>query len=327
MRPQIKVVALAAILITACTPALCAATDDCLSCHSKRDPKVETGALAGSVHASISCGDCHVDAKVVPHPRRPGLAECSGCHPKEGEGWKGSAHASGRGPTCSGCHGGHQVMPASTKGGKASAKLKVADLCGTCHAETASAYSRSIHRTALEKGIGGSPTCTDCHGAHSIEGPRSDSSSVAPKKVPATCGSCHADFASMSSFRVPSDRVDTYKDSFHGTVLEMGELRAANCASCHGAHGILQSSDPASPTNQANLPKTCGKCHPGAGKGFATVKFHQAVGPEGARGAWYVRVFYTFFIALLIAGFLLHISAETVGRIRGRKRGESRREG
>ena len=35
-----------------------------------------------------------------------------------------------------------------------------------------------------------------------------------------------------------------------------------DCASCHGFHGILPSTDPKSRTNPKNLARTCGACHP-----------------------------------------------------------------
>ena len=55
------------------------------------------------------------------------------------------------------------------------------------------------------------------------------------------------------------------------TVLPMqqGSVTAANCASCHGAHEILPSSDPRSMINPKNLEKTCGQCHPGIGSQVA----------------------------------------------------------
>jgi len=102
-------------------------------------------------------------------------------------------------------------------------------------------------------------------------------------------------------------------------------VKAANCASCHGNHDVRPASDPASTINPKNLEKTCGACHPGAGKGFASVKFHQAVSATGARGAWFVRLFYMGFIAVLVVGFVLHIGAEMyAGQRAGRSSAEQK---
>jgi cytochrome b subunit of formate dehydrogenase len=55
---------------------------------------------------------------------------------------------------------------------------------------------------------------------------------------------------------------------------KLGSKTVANCASCHGVHNILPSSDAKSTINQANLAKTCGQCHPGANDNFIKGKVH-----------------------------------------------------
>ncbi len=55
---------------------------------------------------------------------------------------------------------------------------------------------------------------------------------------------------------------------------KVGSNTVANCASCHGVHNILPSSDPRSTINHANLAKTCGQCHPGANEKFIATKVH-----------------------------------------------------
>ena len=71
---------------------------------------------------------------------------------------------------------------------------------------------------------------------------------------------------------VPQDRVNTFFESYHGLAAQYGSTRAANCASCHGVHKILPSSDTDSTINPAHLVETCGKCHPGATENFALGK-------------------------------------------------------
>ena len=66
---------------------------------------------------------------------------------------------------------------------------------------------------------------------------------------------------------MPADRVPSYADSYHGLALQEGKVTAANCASCHGVHSILRSTDPRSTVNAANLRKTCGACHEGVDEG------------------------------------------------------------
>jgi hypothetical protein len=75
-------------------------------------------------------------------------------------------------------------------------------------------------------------------------------------------------------FGVAGRRATTYLESYHGLASKLGSQVVANCASCHGVHNILPSSDPRSTINRANLVTTCGHCHPGVTEKFALGKVH-----------------------------------------------------
>ncbi|MBZ5535953.1 MAG: cytochrome c family protein [Acidobacteriia bacterium] len=209
----------------------------------------------------------------------------------------------------------HAIRP----GNNSVIKLQIAQLCEKCHDKQFASYKTSVHARALERGDGEAATCTDCHGGHAIQGPESAGSPVAPASVSSTCGACHADKKTMSMSGLPTDRVSTFRSSFHAAALRMGNMKAATCASCHGAHDILASPDPASRTSPANLPKTCSRCHAGVKQGFAGVRIHVDVSPTGARAAWFVRIFYIAFISILVLGFIIHILAERLGALRKRR--------
>ena len=74
--------------------------------------------------------------------------------------------------------------------------------------------------------------------------------------------------------------MSTYTQSFHGLALQGGNPTVANCASCHGVHDILPSSDPLSTVNPSELPQTCGKCHPGIGTRLGA-EFFKVHAPAG----------------------------------------------
>ena len=83
----------------------------------------------------------------------------------------------------------------------------------------------------------------------------------------------------------------------------------ANCASCHGVHNILPSSDPRSTINRANLDATCGKCHQGVTQKFTTTRVHLDVGRSkdiGSVAVRWVRVFYLVLIFAVIGAMFLH---------------------
>jgi hypothetical protein len=114
-----------------------------------------------------------------------------------------------------------------------------------------------------------------------------------------------------------TSRLKTYNQTFHGTASKFGETRVANCASCHGFHGIRPSSDPKSSINPENLPKTCGKCHPGASRHFAEGQIHvipEEVVTAKYKSAHLVKNIYIIAIAGIISVFLLFIAADLFRR-------------
>jgi formate dehydrogenase gamma subunit len=173
---------------------------------------------------------------------------------------------------------------------------------------------QSIHGQAVTRGVSRSPVCTDCHGIHSITSPIDQVTASASTAVGTdTCAGCHEGVTLTREFGVAGERVSSYKDSYHGLASQFGSKVVANCASCHGVHNILPSSDPKSMISANNLPQTCGQCHIGAGVNFATGKIHLtselvSVGSQdaGLIGTRIVRWIYIPLIVLVIAGMAVH---------------------
>jgi hypothetical protein len=108
---------------------------------------------------------------------------------------------------------------------------------------------------------GGDPTKEDAEEAHDRK--RGWIGKPAPRDVPRICGTCHSNAAAMKQFN-PSLRVDQlseYQTSGHGKRLAQGDTRVAQCASCHGAHGILPVKDLRSPVSTRRIAETCNRCH------------------------------------------------------------------
>ncbi|MDP6777276.1 MAG: cytochrome c3 family protein [Candidatus Latescibacteria bacterium] len=220
-----------------------------------------------------------------------------------------SAHAD---LDCTGCHSDLEDLPHDDRPGAVD--------CGACHDTVAAQYRESIHGQAAKRGSADAPGCTDCHGAHAIAAPLDSESSVAPRNIPKTCAARHEEEGVVGRYNLPSGRYATYLDSFHGVVNRYGEAAVANCASCHGVHDIRPSSDPASRIHSANLPQTCGTCHPGAEKGLSGVKVHVRATPKSSRGMYYVRTFYTYFTGLLMVCFIAYMAIDIYGYRRRRQR-------
>jgi cytochrome b subunit of formate dehydrogenase len=326
--PTLRAGLLAAWLSLLCTGWTVRAMSDadCLMCHEdpeltqtdergrERSLFVDPALLQASVHAENSCADCHSDI-TDEHPddeRRASPVDCSSCHADESDTYGASVHglAARNGlpgaASCTDCHGTHSVLRSGFPDALMN-RRHLAETCGACHEEQAREVQESVHGVALARGQHDAPTCTDCHAEHAIE----DLRNLSPMKVSElTCSRCHASERINSRYRLPTDRVRTFLGSYHGLAARLGSTRAANCASCHGVHRILPSSDPSSTVHPDNLVATCGHCHPGATANFALGKVHvDLYSPADDLGStvnWWVRRIYLGIIFGTIGVFLLH---------------------
>jgi predicted CXXCH cytochrome family protein len=218
---------------------------------------------------------------------------------------------------CSNCHGAHKTKSVHDPLSLVSRK-NIIQTCGTCHVGIQRDYLESVHGKDYFKGIMDVPVCTDCHNEHDITSPQDLSSRVYATKVAEVCVRCHDNLALSRQYGFLTSRLRTYSETFHGTASSFGETRVANCASCHGFHDIRPSSDPKSSINPANLPETCGQCHPGASRRFAEGQIH--VIPEEPVTAKYqtsllVKNIYIIIIAVIISVMLVFIAADLFRRI------------
>ncbi len=300
----------------------------CLDCHSDKTLTktnaagkeislfVDVAKLGASVHGTNACVSCHSDL-TTKHPDdniAAAPANCASCHAAQSKSYSASVHglARARGQmdsaTCSDCHDGHTILPPTSPESPLHFS-KLATTCGACHTEEAKDVEASVHGKAVAAGHREAPTCTDCHSEHKIVALKGSSSFNISAQI---CSNCHASERLNTKFNLPADRVKTFFDSYHGLAAQYGSTLAANCASCHGVHKILPSSDPNSTINSAHLVETCGRCHVGATKNFAESKVHVDLATAksgndlGGAVNWWVRRIYLVLIFGTIGFMLVH---------------------
>jgi cytochrome b subunit of formate dehydrogenase len=319
----------------------------CLDCHARtyvtrREPNgpvirlfVDPAVLASSAHADLTCVDCHQDITAIPHGAHVQPVDCGRCHyveplpSPETKRQKHGLHQRIReqhvkgAPSCAECHGAHDVKPARAADSRVN-RRNLPATCGACHRAIARDYLQSIHGAALMRGNPDVPSCADCHPEHPRDIGRHGLAGVARAGVVATCIACHEDPGLQRRYALPAGRLASYLGSYHGAATELGSSHTANCASCHGAHLILPSSDPRSTINRANLARTCGHCHPGAGVNFAIGTIHLQPSPQRDRAVFWVKVAYLLFIAGLMLSFLSYIGLDLIARV-GRRFGPAAR--
>jgi cytochrome b subunit of formate dehydrogenase len=279
----------------------------CLFCHRNAITPGSIADLATMKRAQERlCLSCHLKDKAV-RDRASSSATFIASYERSVHGaalLRGNALA----PTCVDCHGAHDERHGFDAASFVN-KMQVQQVCARCHPSENRAFSASVHGVAVQKGNNDAPACTDCHGEHSILSPKDPSSPVAAKNVSArVCSSCHASLPLAEKWELPRDRTQTFEDSYHGLASRGGAVEVANCASCHGAHGILPSSNPASRIHRSNLAATCGAsgCHPGANARFALGSVHVTGTKKDSPLIYWIGTIYVLLIVAVVGGMLLH---------------------
>jgi predicted CXXCH cytochrome family protein len=322
----------------------------CLSCHSDSSASITLPSgevlsiyiapdtLHQSVHSSagVECEACHTGITTYPHPlleyashRDLSLAYyqiCQKCHPANYQKTLDSIHAQMAAsdkqntPICTDCHGIHDIRPPDQP------RAHISETCGQCHPAVVDQYKQSVHGAALlEENNQDVPVCTDCHGVHNIQDPRTAQFRV---KEPELCAGCHADPQLMGKYNLPANVYDIYKTSWHGVDLSVYKARwptiwhdSAVCSDCHGVHDIRKTDDPASHVNSANLLATCQKCHPKAGPNWTSAwTGHNEVSLKRTPSLYYTKVFYTYLVPVILWMCMIYVALQviraTVDRVR-----------
>jgi len=316
----------------------------CASCHPDEVRRWSAGVHAGDPgngHVAASCADCHGSHDLLPASDLASRVNplslpdtCESCHhpdpssehPAPGgesvQRYETSVH--GRAlrefglvvtATCASCHGAHDVRPPDEPGAPTS-RRRIPETCGACHAGILQRYLQGVHGADFLAGGEDVPVCTDCHTEHAVSDPAMEGSSVSHALVAETCARCHADDDLAQRYGLESSVRRSWGTSYHGIAGGFGSLSVANCASCHGFHDVLPSSDPRSPVNPANLDATCGSCHAGATAAFARVPVHSVIGREENPVPWYVQRIYAWLVSVMIGAFVLFILVDLFGRLR-----------
>ncbi|MDH5456083.1 MAG: hypothetical protein OEY37_08420, partial [Gammaproteobacteria bacterium] len=250
----------AAILWITGNPVLAQEDSQCLNCHD--DPEltalrggaeisayVTAAMMSGSVHANLTCVECHSDlagSKRRRHAEDLEAVDCNDCHRRESREHSRSLHgvAAANGdpmaPTCADCHGKHEILSSASEDAP-TAVMNVPMLCGTCHREGAPVsrtheisqdniienYSMSIHGEGLfSQGLTVTAVCTSCHTAHDIRPHTDPKSTIHADNVGETCTACHGQI----------EKVHRKVIEGHLWTEDPGKIPA--CVDCHAPHKI-----------------------------------------------------------------------------------------
>lgn len=309
----------------------------CIMCHVGNEAEIvlpsgevipvgiDLTVLESSVHgthaaADVNCTDCHRGRERYLYPHEPNPAEtyhefrseisqnCEQCHmplERHNPGHLLAEDTAGL-PTCTDCHGGHDVAPVETWASDPIATCQTCHTdfgddpviqalhenvvpnlgedqsCRTCHADAppptadgdcktchsllegtltlasgdelplnvhADEILNSVHGDREIQGVAyPALQCTDCHDMEHYTFPHPPVESESAREFTiaheAVCADCHEGIFELNH------------TSVHAIALAEGNLDAASCVDCHGAHNIQPPDEP-----RERISQTCAQCH------------------------------------------------------------------
>jgi len=282
----------------------------CADCHGSHDIVISTDKRSNvnPINLPKTCGRCHEDIDLVKK------YDILMTHPVQL--FKNSIHGKASlggvylAATCNDCHstGGsaHRILAPGLPE-SAINHFNIPRTCGKCHRSIENDYWDGIHGKLTLRGVTDSPVCTGCHGEHGILSPDNPLSAVSPARVAeATCAPCHETTKLNEKYGVATGRLRTWVDSYHGLKSKAGDVTVANCASCHGAHRILPSTDSSSSIHPDNLKVTCGACHPEITVEVANIPIHGSPGVSHTPIAALIQKIYIGLIIVIIGAMIIH---------------------
>jgi cytochrome b subunit of formate dehydrogenase len=183
---------------------------------SSYEKSVHGQAQKNGNEAAATCTDCHGghELKKGSNPtstvaRKNVATTCGQCHPDVLDQYMQSIHgvSLGKGvneaPTCTDCHGEHNILSPKDARSPVSAKNVSSQVCSPCHgsvkltqkfglaSDRFQSFADSYHGLAGQAGNVAVANCASCHGVHDIK-PSSDSTSrISKANLARTCGTCH----------------------------------------------------------------------------------------------------------------------------------------
>lgn len=260
----------------------------CTNCHGTHLVKLRSDESSPIYRANIPklCGECHrKGGKAV---EGTDLQEVDALHDYSTSVHGKSLKEKGLINTavCTDCHTAHYNLKAADSKSSVNPK-NVAATCGKCHRGIYNEYISSDHAYREDNSGLKYPTCETCHTAHKMSEVHQDKFM---EQITSQCGRCHSKLA------------ETYMETYHGKVYQLGYMEAAKCSDCHGAHNILNRHNPKSSISPQNIVETCKKCHADANTKFTGYLTH-ATHSNKSEFPW---LYYTFWAmtGLLVSVFV-----------------------
>ncbi len=246
----------------------------CTACHSPSDYQIPHSPVEAEdlrefqIARSANCERCHQEPHLTSHPGPESETPvvCTDCHGSH-DVLTAEQLLTGEGTTaCVDCHANVGVELADPvalsqiiRDGLFSQKVDN-DYCLACHSqpgrtlsfENGDEISITVDRDAFHNSVHGADNswqelaCSDCHGRYTYPHPAVGATSAREYTLTSNqvCEKCH------------EQNSEKNLDSVHGAALAEGNIEAAVCTDCHGAHDTQPPDEP-----RERISHTCEKCH------------------------------------------------------------------
>ncbi len=307
---------------------------DCLMCHKHRglsriDEKgnfrlfyINTELFESGPHRRNKCDDCHSDIDRIPHKPAEKVDCTQQCHVSEPSGEKKFSHKNTAKTLASSVHG---KLDAD---GKPKPHQEDFPVCKDCHDQPLyrpiSVFKGVVKSGISERSIS---RCKSCHTSGNFAEDFYEHVTSRlhktrfPKEIIEVCAKCHGD----PEFRKRHDLDDvitSYKQTFHGKMVELGSERSPDCIDCHVVEGennhLIEAKTVAtSAVHEANVGNTCrtSDCHETASAQLAGFQTHVTYDREKYPLQFYMLVGFKILMAMVLYFFLTLIFLELLRRI------------
>lgn len=271
----------------------------CFECHNdpaltmkkggrKISLSVDTAVLPKSAHSSLSCIDCHegFDDQATPHKKPMTSVDCVSCHDQLAKTHRFHLRLAqapiptGQDTDCIACHKTHDTVRVSSPE-FVYARARQTNACGECHDRARDQFLGSAHGRVFKSSDKTTPSCLTCHKKLVTRSEGQPKTLEAKQAEAAVCESCHVKDQAIAGQALRGVHfVGTFDQSVHGIALARGEVKAANCVDCHGAHEMDRAFAISAKMNKRRQPQTCGRCHEKIASDFE-VSVHAAALAKG----------------------------------------------
>ena len=246
----------------------------CTDCHAPADyqfphePVAEEDLRAFIVAQAATCERCHQEPHLTGHPgpeteNQVVCTDCHGSHDVETVEQMQTGIGTDR---CAECHASsgveltdQHILTDIVRKGLFTDRVD-SDYCLSCHSQegltlvfaNGDELSLTIDEDALHDSVHGADNswqaldCVDCHDRYTFPHEPVEATSLRDYNLEryTNCAKCH------------EGHYENTLDSVHGAALEAGNLEAAVCTDCHGAHDTPPPGKP-----RESISQTCRQCH------------------------------------------------------------------